>query len=506
MFEFNFPDVGEGITEGTLVKWLVKQGDPVKKEQAIAQIETDKAVVDIPSPVSGTVAKLFYNEHDTVYVGKPLVGIDESGAPAQKPAEAKPAPAPTPAATSQPSSAPQASSSSSGIKALPSVRKAAKDRGLDLSSVMGTGFDGSITMRDLNGGKAASVQQFSRQPSAPASPPPRPMEPSVSEMPMSSVTKSPPAQSSRDVLATPSTRQLARDLGINICQVKGTGDHGMITKDDVKSFASGKTTTSQPAEAPAAAMPAQSQPAYSASPAPTKPSGGEDYIPLTQTRKAISRKMSDSWQKAVHYTIGDEADVTEIVAFREKAKAVLEKQGVRLTYLSFFVKAAVLALEKNPIINSSLDEANSRIVQKRYYNIGIAVDTQAGLMVPVIRNCESKTVVQIANEINDLASRARSRTLKLDEMAGGTFTVSSVGNIAGQGFTQIINYPEAAILGIGRIVDKPMVREGQVVPRKMLPLSITSDHRIIDGADASRFLQSLIGYLESPASMVLEMA
>jgi pyruvate dehydrogenase E2 component (dihydrolipoamide acetyltransferase) len=481
MFEFKFPDVGEGITEGKLIRWLVKEGDIAKKEQAVAEVETDKAVVEIPSPVSGKIMKLLYAEHDTIYVGKPLILFDDGqtsfAAPEQK-AESKPM-TPLPPAVknyekntqsipqsnmqistprpiiSQPTQ--QATDStpiySQEVKALPSARKFAKDHNIDLASIRGSGRDGAIRLSDVSSG-TSRPQLFQIQKSV-----------------------NYPQRDMSEVLAPPHIRQLARDMGVDITAVKGTGNHGTITRDDIEKY-SAPTSTQSPQRVEQAA--------------------------LTPIRQAIAKKMTESWNNTVPVTISDEADVTELVDIRERNKEKYAQQGIKLTYLPLFVKAAIMSLQKNPKLNAIVEP--NGVSQKNYYNMGIAVDTEHGLMVPVVHNAETKSIIQLATEIADLAAKAKNRTIKLDEMTGGTFTITSIGGLgAGQTFTQIINYPEQAILGIGRIVDKPVFRNGGIFVRKMVTISVTVDHKMIDGADASRFLHSLMDYLENPQSILVEM-
>jgi pyruvate dehydrogenase E2 component (dihydrolipoamide acetyltransferase) len=499
MFEFKFPDVGEGITEGKLIKWLVHENDVVKREQSVANVETDKAVVEIPSPVSGKIMKLLYSENDTVYVGKPLMLIDDGqttfSAPEQK-VSLKPQAQPMPSAVKNYETRDQAPANPKvqmsfqpesrllkEIKVLPSARKFAKEKNIDLSLVKGSGPDGVIKLSDVElfGGvlPAQSMEQNQRI-----------------------IQQIQQQYDASEILASPSTRQFARDLGVNISTVKGTGSHGIITREDVQNAKNPLASPSITSQSQII-QPTVRQPAATSSP---QFSSAEEYIPITTLRQAISRKMSESWNNTVPVTVSDEADVTELVDIRDKNREKYEKQGIKLTYLPFFVKAAILSLQKNPKLNSVVDAPNNRIVQKHYYNIGIAVDTEQGLMVPVIKNAETKSILQIAMEINDLATRARSRTIRIDEMSGGTFTITSIGGLAaGQVFTQIINYPEEAILGIGRIVDKPVFRNGGIFVRKMMAISVTVDHRMIDGADASRFLKTLMEYLENPQTIMMEL-
>jgi len=398
--DFLFPDVGEGIAEGEIVRWLVKEGDRVEVDQTLAEIETDKAVVEMPSPYAGTVLKVHFKEKDLVKVGQPLVTIGEEG---ETLAAAAPAAAPAPGARPAPA--------------------------------------------------------------APATPA--------------------PARTGGEVLATPKVRALAKELGLDIAAVPGTGPDGRVTEGDVRAF--------RPA-------PAFQKPAIKVK-AKYDLYGTLERIPLRGVRRATAKKMRESLDHAAHVTHCDEADAGPLEALRQKMKPEVEAAGAKLTYLPFIVKALVEALKLHPTLNASLDEEESEIVVKRYYNIGIAVDVPDGLIVPVVKAADQKSVAALAAEIQALAQAARDRTLDLADLKGGTFSITNVGVIGGDFATPIINYPEAAILATMKIADRARVAGGAVVVRKTLPLCLAFDHRIVDGAEAARFTKDLIRFLEAPESL-----
>jgi len=393
--EFRFPDVGEGITEGELVRWLVKEGDEVKADETLAEIETDKAVVEMPSPYAGTVLKLHFKEKDLIKVGQVLVTIGEKG-------EAVPEPRPVPAG-------------------MPAAR------------------------------------------------PPAPVQ------------AAPPLRTG-EALATPKIRALARELGVDIGAVQGTGPGGRVTEEDVR------TAKEKPAEKKREIKIKAKYDLF----------GSLERIPLRGVRRATARKMRESLDKAAHVTHCDEADAGALSALREKMTPEAEAAGIKLTYLPFIVKALIEALKLHPTLNATLDDEEEEIVVKKYYNIGIAVDVPDGLIVPVIKMADEKSVLDIAAEIQALAKSARERTLDLADLKGGTFSITNVGVIGGDFATPIINYPEAAILATMKIADRARVENGAVVVKKTLPLCLSFDHRIIDGAEAARFTRDLIRFLENP--------
>ncbi len=403
--EFRFPDVGEGITEGEIVRWLVKEGDEVQADETLAEIETDKAVVEMPSPYAGTVLKLHFKEKDLVKVGQTLVTIGGQG---EEPAERAPAAA--------------AASEAPAVAGTPAA--------------------------------------------APAPAPARPGE----------------------VLATPGVRALAKELGVDIASVRGTGPGGRVTETDVRSFQ---------------AAPLERKPAVKLK-AKYDLYGTLERVPLRGIRRSTAKKMRESLDHAAHVTHCDEADAGPLEALRAKMKPEVEAAGAKLTYLPFIVKALIEALKLHPAFNATLDEDENEIVLKKYYNIGIAVDVPDGLIVPVVKFADQKSIAALAAEIQDLAGRARDRTIDLAELKGGTFSITNVGVIGGEVATPIINYPEVAILATMKVADRARVVGGAVGIKRTLPLCLAFDHRVVDGAEAARFTKDLIRFLETPESLPLE--
>lgn len=401
--EFRFPDIGEGITEGDIVKWHVKVGDVVKEHDILADVETDKAIGQIPSPVSGTVLKLTHKEGETIKVGEVLAVIGEAR-------EAVP---------------------------VESTKPISKEERKDAGAVVG---------------------------------------------------ELPEAEEENEVLVLPATRKLAKDLSVNLSVVKGTGPAGRITDDDVRSARKEE-------------MPSDQQPVIERK---YDMFGYVEHVPLKGVRKATAKHMVESLYTATHVTHMDEADVTDLFFIHEKEKAELRKKNIHLTYLPFIIKAIIQAMKEYPYLNASMDEQKQEIILKKYYNIGIAVDIEGGLLVPVIKNANLKTIAELAKEIQDLAEKTRARTLDLMDMKGGTFTITNIGSIGGIFATPIINYPEVAILAVGKMMDKPVVIDGKIEIRKILPLSLAFDHRVLDGAEAARFATRLIQLLEDPEALMIE--
>jgi len=410
VFEFRLPDIGEGVAEGEVVKWLVKEGVEVKENEPLVEIMTDKVNVEIPSPKKGTVLKLMAKEGEVVKVGQVLLVIGEKGEQA----------------TTTTSTAPTAKT--------PVTTTPAKSESLVPT------------------------------PSTPAAVPKKPQE----------------------ILATPATRKLARDLGVDLSLIQGTGPGGRIIDEDVQQF---KRSGARPAVV-AVTMPGKA--------------GSEERIPLRGIRRKIAEHMIKSKHTAAHVTHVDEVDMTEIVQLREKTKESAEKRGVKLTYLPFIIKALIPALKKYPYLNSTLDDQKEEIVLKKYYNIGIATNTDQGLVVPVLKDADHKSITQLAEEIARLSEKARAGQLTLDEIQGSTFTITNVGGIGGVFATPIINYPEVAILGVHKITKRPVVRENQISIRDMTYLSVSFDHRVLDGAMAAEFMNVIKQYLEDPKLLLLE--
>ncbi len=405
-FVFNFPDVGEGIHEGRVVEWLVAEGEVVVVDQPLLKVETDKAVVELPSPNAGTVLRLHVAADSAIFVGDSLVTIGEPG-------------------------------------------------------------------EDAGGEPAAAAEP---QPDG------RAAAPAQAEAPVATAAAKRP-------LATPRTRAMARKLGVDLAHVRGSGSGGRITDEDVQRASEGGGRA--PAPAATASVPAGVSAATV--------DGEVERVPITHLRKVIANAMRYSKQHSAHVTHVDEADVTDLMDHYRRAKPVIEERtGVRFTVLPFFIKALVATLKKYPIFNASVDEERQEILFKKYYNIGIAVDTPQGLIVPVIRNADRKDMVDIAAEVADKAQRARDRQLTLDELKGGTCTITNIGPLGGVFATPIINQPELAIVGLHAIKERPEVVDGEIAIRKMMYLSLSFDHRYVDGAEAARFMSDLVRLVSQP--------
>ena len=406
-FEFRFPDVGEGIAEGEIIRWLVAEGDAVRADQTLVEVETDKAVVEIPSPRTGTVMRLAVREGQTIRVGEVLVVISENG-----------------------DAAPAASS-------------------------------------------AASVSVVGALPTSQTVLPPPP------EMAAAAAPEGPP----RRILAIPSVRKLARELGVKLADVTPTGPRGRIRREDVLQAASASAADDAPGEPQG------------------KAPGEETLQPLSALRRTIAEAMVRAANTAVPITTTDEVDVTELVALRRRSREAAD--GVNVTLLPFMMKAVVAALRQHPMLNAALDDDLRHLRLKHVYHLGIATDTPDGLIVPVIRHVDQKNILTLARELQHVAALARERRIPLSDLRGGTFTISNYGAIGGLFATPMLHLPQVAILGMGRLVDKPVAHEGEIAIRTVLPLSLTFDHRAMDGAHAQRFLNEVMGYLSNVAALCL---
>lgn len=418
-FEFKLPDIGEGVHEGEIVRWLVKEGDRVEEFQPMVEVMTDKATVEIPAPKSGVILKLMAKEGEVVKVGSILVLIGELGEVVGPP---------------------------------PKLEEEVA----------------------AEAGRAAPSQPQGAATTA-------------------AVTAPHPQR----VLATPATRKLARELGVEINLVPGSGPGGRITDQDVRAFAASHKAgaVTRPREKPVAVPAAQLSPALQR----------EERLPLRGIRKRIAERMHRSKTTAAHFTYVDEVDMTELVKLREEAKALAERKGIKLTYLPFIIKSLIQALKQYPYLNSSIDDARGEIVIKHYYNIGIATATDEGLIVPVVKDADKKSILELAADIERLANKAREGKIALEELQGGTFTITSLGALGGLFATPIINYPESAILGVHEIKKKPVVRDSTIVIRDMMLLSLSFDHRLIDGHVGAMFAKELIKYLEDPKLLLMAM-
>ena len=424
-FEFKLPDIGEGIHEGEIVKWFVKEGEVINEDDVLCEIQNDKAVVEIPSPVEGPVLKIHFEEGEVATVGQTIITIDAEGY---------------------------------------------EDAG------------GSDT-------EEPEVEKSQEAESAPAK-----AEDSKAQEKATEVE-----DPTKRVIAMPSVRKFARDNNVDIRQVKGTGKNGRVLKADIEAFINGDQPVAETAQAETVAE-------ATSVPKQVVPTGAlpETREKMSTVRKAIAKAMVNSKHKAPHVVLHDEVDVTELVAHRTKFKTIAQEQDVKLTYLPYVVKALVSALKKYPILNSYIDDETDEIVTKHYYNIGIAADTERGLLVPVVKDADRKSLFDISRDISELAQKAHDFKLSPEEMSGASSTISNIGSAGGQWFTPIINYPEAAILGIGRIAEKPIVRNGEIVAAPVLAISLSFDHRIVDGATAQHALNQIKRLLNDPQLIMME--
>ncbi|WP_396611211.1 dihydrolipoamide acetyltransferase family protein [Haloferax sp. S1W] len=494
--EFKLPDVGEGVAEGELVTWHVSPGDEVTEDQVLAEVETDKALVDVPSPFNGTVKELLAEEGEMVPVGNVIITIQvgddgEVEETAETEAEAD---------TDESAEAESEGDAGGRVFAPPSVRRLARELGVDLSTVDGSGPSGRVTETDVRAaaesGAEASTEAAETADSAGSI---DNGQASVQTTDSAAVTTE--SADREKTLAAPATRALAQEEGIDINAVPASetrDGQAFVSPEAVQEYAQAQ----QQAQA-ADAQAVSAEPEAGTATAETGPVAGE-RVPFKGVRKAIADQMQRSKYTAPHVTHHDEVDVTELVELREQLKPVAADRDTKLTYMPFVMKAVIAALKDFPYMNSQLDEENEEIVLRDEYNIGVAAATDAGLMVPVVHEADRKGMLDIADEMNELVEKARNRKISPSEMRGGTFTITNIGGIGGEYATPIINYPEVAILALGAIKDKPRVIDGEIVPRKVLTLSLSFDHRIVDGAQGARFTNRVKELLEDPKLLVLE--
>ncbi|WP_416838084.1 dihydrolipoamide acetyltransferase family protein [Haloferax sp. DFSO52] len=501
--EFKLPDVGEGVAEGELVTWHVAPGDEVTEDQVLAEVETDKALVDVPSPFNGTVNELFAEEGEIVPVGNVIITIQEDGEDDEAEAAAAEPAAEAEAESEAEPAAEETGDTGGRVFASPSVRRLARELGVSLSSVDGSGPSGRVTEGDVRAAAEADEDE------AEATDGPRDIEVNgqSATAKRDDGTAAPAESADRDrTLAAPATRALAKEKGVNIDAVPATEmreGSAFVTPEAVAEYADAQREA-QAADAEAvAAEPGAGTATADASAAEAGPVAGE-RVPYKGVRKAIGDQMQRSKYTAPHVTHHDEVDVTELVELRSQLKPVAEERDTKLSFMPFVMKAVIAGLKDFPYINSQLDEENEEIVLREDYNIGVATATDAGLMVPVVHDADRKGMLQIADEMNELVEKARTRKISPSEMRGGTFTITNVGGIGGEYATPIINFPEVAILALGAIKDKPRVVDGEIVPRKVLTLSLSFDHRIVDGAQGARFTNRVKELLEDPKLLVLE--
>lgn len=453
-FEFRLPDIGEGIHEGEIVKWFVKAGDRIEEDDIMFEVQNDKAVVEMPSPVSGTVKEIIVEEGTVAVVGDVLVRIESD----------------------------DASDNEGSGDAAPSESK-------------------EETEEQVQAGTAESAQNVEKEPVKEEAP--KNAETGAGEQPQAKA----PADPNARVIAMPSVRKFAREKDVDITQVSGSGNNGRILKEDIEAFLSGGQEQAVVESAPETeAVEKESAKEPAASKAPAVPEGDfpETREKMSGIRKAIAKAMVHSKHTAPHVTLMDEVDVTELVAHRKKFKDIAAEKEIKLTYLPYVVKALVSTLREFPALNTSFDDETSEIIQKHYFNIGIAADTEKGLMVPVIKNADRKSVFSISDEINGLATKAREGKLTAAEMKGASCSITNIGSAGGQWFTPVINHPEVAILGIGRIAEKPVIKNGEIVAAPVLALSLSFDHRMIDGATAQHALNHIKRLLSEPELLLME--
>jgi len=553
MFEFKLPDVGEGVAEGEIVAWHVAVGDAVEEDEVVAEVETDKAVVDVPIPVEGTVQELHAEVGDVLPVGETLITIDtgegeeqavDDAAGEEATGEAAPPsePGPGESAGEGLEAAPGAPGPSGDgeepevptgrIFASPRVRRLAREAGVDLAAVEGSGPGGRVTETDVRTAAAAGEEPAGESPgvgedagegagvaaeSVETAEPPesgteRPAaEPGDAASGAGAAAATAPVAggvepADRDrTLAVPATRALAADLGVDIDAVptdETRDGEPFVTPAAVRSFAEAR-------EAAAGAEPSGG--AAAGGPAPGGAGAGVEapaeagtVEPYRGVRRTIGEKMEESKYTAPHVSHHDSVDVSALVDARAAMKERAEERGVKLTYVPFVLKALVAGLREYPILNSELDEEAEEIRIKGEYNVGVATATDAGLMVPVVKHVDQKGILQLASEVNELTRKARERSISLAEMQGGTVSITNFGAIGGEYATPIINYPETAILGLGAIEERPWVVDGEVVARPVLPLSLSIDHRVIDGAEAAQFTNTVMEYLANPSLLLLD--
>ncbi|MFB6174703.1 MAG: 2-oxo acid dehydrogenase subunit E2 [Candidatus Nanohalobium sp.] len=473
--EFEFPDTGEGVTEGKLLDWKVEEGDEVEEDQILAEAETDKAVVEVPAPSNGIIKKFKASPGDRVEVGDVILEMETGDAEEQEDASEKAENSPTEDededkdveedrdSTPEKKTGTTISSSSGDVLALPKVRKLAEEKGIDLAEIK-TGE--RITEEELqdyaDSGTSESSEKASR---------------SSSEAP----------GESRGSQASPSVRRLARGKGLDISEIEGSGKGGEVLRTDVMN-------ATEKGNGPEAESSENTRTVET-------DEGEVERVEMNQVKKMTGSKMTKARFTAPHVTHMDTADVTKLVRLREEVKDDIDEH---LTYLPFIMKACYVAMKDHPNLNAELDDENDEIVRKKYYDFNIAVDTERGLLVPKVEDVDSRNLVELASGISDKVEKAQSGSLSPQDLQGGTFSITNIGAIGGEGFTPIINYPQVAILGVGKIQETPQVVDGGVKVRNTVKLSLSYDHRVIDGAEAARFMNQVIKNLEQPDEMLME--
>ncbi|HHC7576324.1 TPA: dihydrolipoyllysine-residue acetyltransferase [Enterococcus faecium] len=544
-YQFKLPDIGEGIAEGEIVKWFVKPGDTINEDDTLLEVQNDKSVEEIPSPVTGTVKNVIVPEGTVANVGDVLVEIDapghednegDSGVAAESQTPAKPAAKPTVDTES-------AGSSSEGVFQfkLPDIGEGIaegeivkwfvkpgdtineddtllevqNDKSVEEIPSPVTGTVKNVIVPEGTVANVGDVLVEIDAPghnSAPSTSAPSAEAPKEKVETSGSASVVEAADPNKRVLAMPSVRQFAREKDVDISQVTATGKGGRVTKEDIENFlAGGPSSAPAKSEAPEAAAPKEAAPAAESKPAaPAKPFKSnlgdlEERVAMTPTRKAIAKAMVNSKHTAPHVTLHDEVEVSKLWDNRKRFKEVAAANGTKLTFLPYVVKALTATVKKYPVLNASIDDANQEIVYKHYYNIGIATDTDHGLYVPNVKDADRKGMFAIADEINEKAKLAHDGKLSAEDMRNGTITISNIGSVGGGWFTPVINYPEVAILGVGTIAQQPIVNaEGEIVVGRVMKLSLSFDHRIVDGATAQQAMNNIKRLLADPELLMME--
>lgn len=420
---FKFPDIGEGLDEGTIIEWQIKKGQAVSVGDSLVTMETDKVVTDIPAPKDGVISATFGKVGEIINVGDALVEIEIAGVEGEA---------------------------------------AIEENKTEAVEEEGAGVVGTLEIAGNSAVLSASTEGNSET--------------------------SPEVRKNRKALATPVARAMAKDMGIDINLVTGSGPGGRVMKDDITNFSKAKPTVSSNSKASNANLGNSME---------------VEVEPMTQIRKTIAKNMIQSKHNAAHMTLFEEVEVSELDRIRKKYKQEFNDKGSKLTYLAFVVKATAMALKQFKSLNAEMDMEKGNMIYKKYYNIGIAVDTDKGLMVPVIRDADKLSIFDISQKISEFAEKARTGKITMDDMKDGTFTITSYGSIGGIFAVPVINYPQAGILGVGRILKKPIVENDELAIGLIMPLSLTVDHRIADGGVTARFINKIMSYVAEPVSLVM---
>lgn len=474
-FEFKLPDIGEGVTEGEIVNWLVKAGDGVKEDQDLVEVMTDKATVTIGAPKTGKVLELKGDVGDVVPVGQVLVVFDlEGGAPA---------------------SAPSGSKAESGAAGSQGVGSPAKD---------------SPAAGSPAAGPQAALPQAAPKPEAAASGQ-ETRASAVGDIKEELPGMSAPSTSNgagrgeywnEKPLAAPATRKLARELEVDLRRVQPSGPNQRVTREDVEAHARGAASGRA---APSAAAPSAGAPAPLPPLARPSEARGDERVPIRGLRKRVFENMARSKRTAAHFTYWEECEASELIALRDRIKSFAEAEGVKLNYLPLIIKAVVAALRKNPTLNAWVDDERGELILKKTYDIGIAVATDNGLIVPVLRSADQLSILEISREIDRLSQEARQGKSRREDLGGSSFTVTSLGKLGGSFATPVINYPEVGILYVPQIKQKPVVKDGQIVVGNVMNLGVSFDHRVIDGHTGASFTLDVVEFLQDPDRLLLHL-